>query len=351
MITANVKVRNAGFELHAAFKIPAKGVTAVFGASGCGKTTLLRAIAGLENSQGALSVGDETWQSDSACLAAYQRSVGFVFQDTALFPHLSVQGNLEYAAKRAQTQVVSLQQATDLMGLSGMLNKSVTTLSGGEKQRVAIARALAASPKLLLMDEPLSALDQTRKNEIMPFLELLHKSLNIPIIYVSHSMAEVARLADHLVYMEAGKVIASGEIGTMLTSADTPLSHGQDASALVQGKVESHDDEYALTTVAFPGGKVVVPQYDLPTGQGVRLRIFARDVSITLEHQQDTSIQNIMPAVVDQIWAENPSQMTVRLAANGTKLLARVTRKSAESLGLVVGMNVYAQVKSVALLV
>ncbi|WP_456379216.1 molybdenum ABC transporter ATP-binding protein [Thiolapillus sp.] len=352
-IQARFKLHKEDFSLDVDLRIPARGVTALFGPSGCGKTTLLRAIAGLEHCpEGFLQVDKMLWQQQQLFVPPHRRPLGYVFQEASLFPHLSIRGNLEYGLKRvpAAQRRVPLNRAIELLGISPFLGRKPHKLSGGERQRVAIARALAVSPRLMLMDEPLAALDLARKQEILPYLESLHRELDIPVIYVSHSPDEVARLADHLVLMEAGRVSASGPITQMLTRLDLPLTQGSDAEALIEATVAEHDEAYQLTYLDFPGGRFTVAHKDLPTGTIVRLRIIARDVSITLERQSNTSILNIFPATVDEIVPAGSAQVTVRLLAGGVPILSRITRKSAALLDLTPGKTVYAQAKSVALL-
>ena len=352
-IDARLNVQRDNFTLNVDLKIASRGVTAIFGPSGCGKTTLLRAIAGLEPGQtGYLRIGDQLWQDEKTFLPAHKRPVGYVFQEPSLFSHLNVQQNLAYGLKRLprEKRRVSLDQAIELLGIEPFLQRSINQLSGGEQQRVAIARALAVSPQILLMDEPLSALDISRKQEIMPYLESLHGELKIPVLYVSHSPDEVARLADQLVLLENGKVTATGPVSQILTRLDLPLAHGEDASSLIQAEVSGHDDEFNLTYLDFAGGRFTVTRQQFPNQHAVRLRIAARDISLTLEHQSGTSILNIFPVTVEAVMPENDSQAMVQLTAGGMPLLARVTHKSARLLQLEPGKQVYAQVKSVALL-
>lgn len=352
-IKAKFNFSKGEFLLNVNLHIPAQGITALIGPSGCGKTTLLRAIAGLEqHADGLLQIGDLTWQDNVIFVPPHKRAIGYVFQEASLFPHLSVSRNLEYGVKRVpiEDRNVSLEHAIELLGIGHLLDRKPAYLSGGEKQRVAIARALAVSPKLLLMDEPLASLDQERKQEIMPYIESLHNALDIPVIYVSHSPDEVAFLADHLVLLNEGQVSASGAVADMLTRFDLPLAHAADAETLIEATVAEHDDHFQLTYLDFPGGQFTVIQKDLAIGSKVRLRVIARDVSLTLEHQTDTSILNIFPAMIDDIIPEGKAQITVRLLVGGVPMLARLTRKSASILNLKPRMLVYAQIKSVALL-
>ncbi len=352
-IEARFNIDRGAFTLDVDLQIPAQGVSALFGPSGCGKTTLLRAIAGLEQVPGGrLSVGGETWQDNGRFLPPHRRPIGYVFQEASLFPHLDVRANLEYGAKRsgAGGNGTPLEDAVDLLGIAPLLDREPETLSGGERQRVAIARALAVGPQLLLMDEPLASLDMQRKAEILPYLEALHRALDIPVIFVSHDPAEVARLADHMVLMDSGRVTADGTVQDMFSRLDLPLAHGADAAAIVEATVLRHDDDWHLTELAFAGGRLSVARSDLASGSDVRLQIAARDVSLTLEPQSGTSILNIVPAVIDDLEDEDEAQATVRLLAADVPLLARVTRKSVDALGLRPGRAVYAQVKSIALL-
>jgi molybdate transport system ATP-binding protein len=352
-IEARFHLDRGDFSLDVDFNVPARGITAIFGPSGCGKTTLLRAIAGLERSgNGYLRIANETWQDGNYFLPTHRRPLAYVFQEASLFSHLDVRRNLEYGLKRVpQTgRKVSLDRAIDLLGIGHLLDRKPDQLSGGERQRVAIARALAVSPGLLLMDEPLAALDQARKQEVMPYLESIHQELEIPVLYVSHSTDEVARLADHLVLLEKGRVKASGEITAMLSRLDLPLAHGDDAESLIEAVVSGHDETYGLSYLNFSGGRFCVPQRDVAVGQNVRLRIAARDISLTLQQQEGTSILNIFPAMVEEVVDESAAQVMVRLQVGDVAMLSRITRKSATLLDLQPGKAIYVQVKSVALL-
>jgi len=253
--------------------------------------------------------------------------------------------------KKNQTkQKLSLQKAVYLLGISHLLNHYPQQLSGGEQQRVAIARALAVCPSILLLDEPLAALDNQRKKEILPYLESLHQNLQIPILYVTHSRDEVARLADHLVLLEKGQVQASGRVSELFTRLDLPLAHGPDTETVIEAVVARHDKQFELTYLDFSNSYFCISRNNLTIGSRARLQILARDVSITLEHQKKTSILNIFPAVVDQMSPEGIAQMTIRLKIGDIIVLARITRKSAFDLELKPGKAVFAQMKSVALL-
>lgn len=352
-------VKRESFTLKVDLDLPGSGVTALFGPSGSGKTTCLRAIAGLERSSANgvnnfVAVNGEVWQDDTSgvFLPTHQRALGFVFQEASLFPHLSVAQNLAFGQSRVpQVQRrVSLEQAIELLGIGPLLARAPHKLSGGERQRVSIARALATSPHLLLMDEPLAALDAKRKAEIFPYLETLHRTLQLPILYVSHAIDEVARLADHLVLIEAGQVIAAGDTAALMTRLDLPLAQGDGAGAIITATVVSHDPQYVVTLARFAGGDIHIPQQRAPIGDTVRVRVQARDVSLTLEKQVGTSIQNILPVYITAMLPDSPGQVMVRLDAAGTALLARVTARSADALKLAVGQQLFAQVKGVAIL-
>jgi len=325
-IEVRFRIDRDDFVLDVDMEIPSRGITAVFGPSGCGKTTLLRAIAGLEPCRdGFLRVGEMLWQENAYFTPPHKRPLGYVFQEASLFAHLNVRRNLEYGVKRVPVSErrVSMERAIELLGIGPLLEHRTDQLSGGERQRVAIARA---------------------------YLESLHDELDIPVIYVSHSPDEVARLADHLVLLEAGRIRAAGPIGEMLTRLDLPLAYGNDAEALIQAVVAGHDDAYDLTLLDFSGGRFTVTRHDLPVGHAVRVRVTARDVSLTLEHQSGTSILNIFPVTIEEITPAGNAQMMVKLICGDVPMLARVTRKSASVLDLKPGKLLYAQAKSVALL-
>lgn len=352
-IEARFHIDRGDFQLNIELSCETTGITGLVGPSGCGKTTLLRAIAGLEQHRGGyLKVGDMTWQDDGHFVPPHLRQLGYVFQEASLFAHLDVMANLEYGYKRIDksSRKINLQDAITLLGISHLLSRLPYTLSGGERQRVAIARALATSPRMLLMDEPLAALDQSSKQEILPYLESLRDELNIPVMYVSHSPNEVARLADQLVLLERGRIKACGPISEMLTRMDLPLAHEDYAKVLIEATVAGHDDEFDLTYLDFPGGRFTVSRKNLAAGSSARIRVAARDVSLTLEKQSNTSILNIFNAIIEDISDEGNAQVTVRLRIGDTPMLSRITRKSATLLQLEPGKQVYAQAKTVALL-
>ena len=352
MIECKIKVQLESFMLDANFSIPDRGITVVFGPSGSGKTTLLRAIAGLEKSdKGFLKIGDSVWQKGEDFLATHKRQIGYVFQDAALFDHLDVKGNLNFVIKRAiGLKEDFIESIHNLLEIKTLLNRKTTQLSGGERQRVAIARALLTNPKILLLDEPLSALDLKRKNEILPYLDSIHNDLEIPILYVTHSQDEMSRLADHLLLIEDGNIVGSGPVNDMLTRFDMPLSHGADAVSIIEAEVLKRDSEFNLMHLDFLGGQFIVPDNSFPVQTKVRIRVVARDVSLTKSKQVDTSILNIFPAMVQEIVNEGEAQVMVRLQIKETILLACITRKSSYKLRLEKGSEVFVQVKSVAIL-
>lgn len=343
------------FHLDLHFEIPGQGITALIGPSGSGKTTLLRCIAGLERTRpGFLQVKGECWQDESRrfYLPTHQRSLGYVFQEPSLFPHLTVQKNLEYGFRRTLPALrqVSFEEAVKFFGIASLLTRTPDRLSGGERQRVAMARALLTSPQWLLMDEPLAALDTQSKTEILPYLEKLHEELSIPILYVSHSLPEVMRLADYLLVMEQGQLKAQGPLPEVLTRLDLFLSHAPDAGAVIEATVVEHDEEYHLSYLEFSGGRISLRREELPLDSLVRVVVNARDVSLALDNEVRSSILNTFQATVAEIQEESPGQWLVKLDVNGVSLLARITKKSGKWLNLHSGMTVYARVKSVALL-
>lgn len=351
-IDARFRLDRPGFSLDVDLNLPGRGVTAVFGQSGSGKTTMLRCIAGLERApNGHLSINGEVWQDQNHWLPTHQRPIGYVFQEASLFTHLSVMGNLRYGMKRVPHATQSdLDQAIELLGIRKLLARKPDQLSGGERQRVGIARTLAVSPRLLLMDEPLASLDLKRKQEILPYLERLHDELEIPICYVSHSPDEVARLADHLVLMDEGRVPAHGPLAETLARLDLPIRLGEDAGAIIEGVIGEVDTGWHLARVDFAGGSLWVPDQGLTAGQRVRVRILARDVSLA-EQPGISSIQNILPGQVDAIGDDtHPGLALVRVRVGEVSLLARLTRRALKNLNVEAGHRLAVQVKSAAIL-
>lgn len=350
-IEARFKLDYAEFSLAVDLYLPGRGVTALFGHSGSGKTTLLRCIAGLERPMGRLSVNGAVWQDDKLFLPTHRRPLGYVFQEANLFPHLSVRGNLTYGLKRTRFKdsKVPLDLAIELLAIGHLLERKTTRLSGGERQRVAIARALTVNPKVLLMDEPLAALDQARKREILPFLEKLHDELEIPILYVTHSSDEVARLADHLVIMSQGQAVASGPLTETFARLDLPI---EDTAVVLKARIVEQDLDWHLARAEFAGGSVWVRDLGFNLDEAVRLQILARDVSLTKELPATaSSILNRLPAVIQEIGAvEHPAIKIVRLRIGDSPLLCRLTSRSAQMLAIKPGQKVWAQIKSAAII-
>ena len=354
-IRAKFRVDRKDFSLDLDLTLPGRGVSALFGPSGSGKTTCLRAMAGLERApDGLFALGDTVWQNEAngIFVPTHRRALGMVFQEASLFAHLSVRRNIKFGQKRAltATSAFTLSEVSELLGIGHLLERMPVQLSGGERQRVAIARALLAAPQVLLLDEPLAALDSKRKQEILPYLERLHRELAIPVIYVSHAPDEVARLADHLVLLDQGKVIASGPLNAVLSRIDLPGTFADDAGIVLEAVVAEHEAD-ELTRLEFPGGHLYVAQRREPVSTVLGCRILARDVSLALAPQTQVSILNCVNAVVVDLAATaTPGQVLVRLDVAGAPLLARITQRSVDRLGIRPGLALHAQIKSVALL-
>lgn len=346
------------FRLDVELTVPARGITALFGPSGSGKTTTLRCIAGLQRLEGTCHVGGDTWQDRSVFLPPHRRPVGFVFQEASLFAHMSVRRNLLYPSgawrRRQEAPRIAFDEVVDLLGLSDLLDRGPDRLSGGEKQRVAIGRALLSRPRLMLMDEPLSALDRDRREEIMPFLERLHDTLSLPILVVTHDIATVERLADRLVLMDRGRIRASGELHDVQSDPELPLALRRDAAVSFEARVLGHDETYGLATLGVDGGTFVVPASSRHlAAPRLRLRVAAGDVSLTLSPPADTTILNILPARIASMSPSGEHEVIVVLRlgeeGRGARMLARITQLSRSRLAIREGMTVYAQVKGVAL--
>jgi molybdate transport system ATP-binding protein len=354
MIDAHLEIRRGAFTVLAEFATDA-AVVALFGRSGSGKTSIVKSLAGLVDPvRGHVRVNGATL-FDSASgvnVPPEGRRIGYVFQDALLFPHLTVRGNLEYGERLtpAAERYVDRRQVIELLGLASLEDRRIGNLSGGERQRVAIGRALLASPRLLLMDEPLAALDSTRKSEILAYVEILRDELKIPIVYVSHSIEEVTRVADHLVLVADGLTVASGPLTEIMGRVDLEPYLGRfQAGALIEARVARHDEHDGLTTLAFDGGEFLVPVVDSLPGEPVRIRVRARDVAIALSPPADTSFLNVLEGRVTAISDRPGPLVDVSLAVGRATIVSRLSRRSCERLGLAPGTKAYALVKAVAL--
>ncbi len=323
------------FTLDVDVGIPAQGITGVFGESGSGKTTLLRCIAGLETG------------SSEDRRPPHERGIGYVFQEPQLFPHMSVDGNIEFGRRRAGADKLDKDHVIEMLGIGKLLDRKPAGLSGGEAQRVAIAAVLMRAPQLILMDEPLASLDQRRKDELLPYLDRLHDELSVPIVYVSHSIDEVCRLCDHLLVIDDGRIVASGELHAMLARLDVPLLTGRNAGTVIDATPERYDADFDLTRFRFSGGDLLGPGHYDPAEPNLRLRIAASDVSLCLTRPQKTTILNVLPAEVDEIQPAGEATDLVRLSIGDDCLVAEITRRSVINLDLKKGDPVFAQVKSV----
>lgn len=359
MLQACFKGRIGNFDLDAQFELPMTGTTALFGASGCGKTSLLRCVAGLNRVDGRLQVGGELWQDSKRDVfkKPHQRNLGFVFQEASLFAHLSVQKNLLYGASRStrsnHEQVIQhfdFDEIVEMLGIASLLQRATTDLSGGERQRVAVGRALLSQPRLLLMDEPLAALDRQSRQEILPYLERISTELKLPILYVSHDLPEVARLADRIVLMSDGAVVASGPLTTMLERLDLQPATGRfEASTIISARVVSQDDDYLLTTLDVNGQRLTIPAIDLVAGEQLRLRVRARDVTLATVKPENISIRNALNGTVLEIREEADTAFAETLIdIGGGRIRARITRQAVADLGLTTGCPVFALVKSIS---
>jgi len=364
-------LQRPSFELNVDVQLPATGITVLFGPSGSGKTTMLRCVAGLEKApHGRVALEQSVqplqppfvWQDHTreVWVPTWKRDLGYVFQEASLFEHLNVLQNVGYGLKRCHKPggPQALEQAIELLGINHLMERPIASLSGGERQRVAIARALATQPRLLLLDEPLSSLDPSRRQDILPWLEHLRDALSIPMLYVTHSMDELVRLANHVVVLAQGRVQQSGLLQQVLTELNTTLAQGDDAATLITGAVDQIDTAWNLARVAFTGGSIWLRDDGFTQGQNLRLRVLAKDVSLSTVQPQHTSIQNLLPCTVESVTPDTHlSQALVRLrcwpdsVAAQDVLLARITRRAVQDLQLQAGSNVWAQVKSVALVV
>ena len=354
MLEVDVQQRLGTFELRAKFASDAP-VIALFGRSGSGKSSLINLLAGIANAQrGRIALNDEVLldTAHGIDMPPEARRIGYVFQDGMLFPHLSVRRNLEYGAKlvAANDRYIDRDKVITLLGLEDLLERKPVNLSGGEKQRVAIGRALLTSPRLLLLDEPLASLDSTRKSEILQYIELLRDEFRIPIVFVSHAVEEVTRLADEIVLLDRGQVTATGSVEAIMGRLDLkPLTGRYEAGAVIEAVVASHDIANDLVSLAFNGGNFVVPGVGALVGERVRLRVRARDVSIATVQPSGISILNTLPGTVIEISNEDGAIVDVRIRIGEAVLIARITRYSATQLSLEAGEPVFALVKAISL--
>ena len=351
MLSVDIKWQRGDFQLAINTQFAVQGVNAIFGPSGCGKTSLLRCIAGLESGvQGHIHMQGLDWLRSDYHRATHQRQIAYVFQEASLFSHLSVQGNLAYAQKRASADgVICFDEVIELLGIEDLLSRDVQSLSGGQRQRVAIARALLTQPRILLMDEPLAALDEASKQRILPYLRRLHDKLRIPILYVTHSLNEVAQLADRLFYLQQGQLIDSGDVQSMLTRLDLPLAHGEAAESVFQASVVEYDTHYQLLTLACENTRIYAPHTPLEKGALVRIRIFAKDVRIALSKSQNSALNSVEAVIVDmqkesQAYGNEQGDLLLRLQIGKCYLLSFVHQKAVDALDLRLGLKVVAEI-------
>lgn len=356
MLSARFRRRRGDFELDVGFELPSAGVAALFGPSGCGKTTAANLIAGLlRPDDGRLAIGDEVL-FDSARgidVPAERRGLGYVFQEARLFPHLSVEANLRYGLRRAahDGQRFAFDDVVALLGLGPLLARRPHQLSGGERQRVALGRALLAQPRLLVLDEPLASLDAGHRGEILPYLTSLRDAYSVPMVYVSHTIDEVVRLATHVVLVARGRVVATGPVDEVFSRADLRAHTGRrfEASSIVDATVVSHRPDWHLTDVTLGAARFSVPAVDAPPGTRLRLRIRAREVALAHSEPADSSIGGRLPGRVAEIVPRDGPYAEVRVDVGGASVWALVTRHSVDRLGLAIGMPIWCLVKTVAL--
>jgi molybdate transport system ATP-binding protein len=354
-IDLDVRIAFGDFDLDVTHRISLDGITALFGPSGGGKSTLLRIISGLERTaRGRIQFGDELWQETSRAvfMSPHQRGVGYVFQDTRLFPHLTVEGNLRYAEKRSRTAShgIRFEDVVTALDLAPLLSRRSQSLSGGERQRVAIGRTLLTRPRLLLMDEPLAALDARRKAEILPYIERLPQAFHVPVIYVTHSIDEVTRLADHMLVLSSGRVVTYGPVAESLERVDLQAVTGRfEAGVVLAARVTKHDDKFRLTHLDHHGQDIIMPMANLAIGDDVRLRIRARDVALATQRPSGISVRNILAGAIAEIVEEPDTPFAEILVDIGqARIRARVTRLAVAELGLAPGKQIFALVKSIS---
>ncbi|MEO3384943.1 molybdenum ABC transporter ATP-binding protein [Mesorhizobium sp. CAU 1741] len=341
------------FRLAVDLTLPMHGISALFGPSGCGKTSILRSVAGLNRIPGRIAVGDQVWQDETEFVPTHKRALGYVLQEASLFSHLSVRQNLTYGEKRARIaeRHIRFDDIVSLLGIGHLIDRAPHNLSGGERQRVSIGRALLSQPQLLLMDEPLSALDRIAKDELLPYFEALHANLQIPILLVTHDITEVERLADHLVLLREGRVLASGPLNDVLAAPHSPLAARRDFAAVLPATVLRNDAD-GISVLDVAGSEFLLLAEGLQPGDAVRIRIAASDVSIARNRHDQSSILNAVSARVVTIEPLGDAEASIRLDIGATApapIRARITRRSLEALGLSEGETVIAQIKGVSL--
>lgn len=349
----SLQLQRPGFALDVAMQLPAQAITAVFGPSGCGKSTLLRAIAGLERgTYGQVPLGQPAWQNGAHALPTHQRRLGMVFQQPSLLSHLSVLDNLRFAQRRSRgDKSLSPDEVLARLGLSALRSRMPQGLSGGEQQRVAIARALLTQPELLLLDEPFSALDHARRQDVLRWLGEVQREWRVTTLMVTHALDEVAQLADHVVLMAAGRVQDQGPIGEVMVRVGSPLLQRDDAGAVWQARVSALEPQWHLLVIDLGGARLHLRDPGLQVGDTVRVRLLARDISLSTEAPHPSSIQNHIPGHIEAIHPDtHPAQVMVHVRSGHQSLVARITRKSAVGLQLAEGVPVWAHIKSVALM-
>lgn len=353
MLDLTIRQRLGAFTLDVSLQTAQRGITALFGPSGSGKTSIINAIAGLTSpDEGHIRVDDVAFfdRARRIDLPTEKRRVGYVFQEARLFPHMTVRDNLLYGYRRVRgNKAIAPEPVIALLGLGHLQDRRPRNLSGGEKQRVALGRALLSQPRVLLLDEPLAALDSARKAEIIPYIERLRDEMNIPMVLVSHAMEEVVRLASDVALIANGRFQAFGPVRDVLGRLDTAAATGfRQAGAVIEARIGSHDDGDGLTRVGFDGGELVIPRLLRPLGAPVRLHIHARDVIVALSPPTGLSVQNVLAGTVVEVAENSGSSVDLKIAAGASPITARVTRRAFHQLGLGVGTPVYALIKGVS---